>query len=182
MLNPTTTAAHLRWNIRVHTSRDAEECRPKPEAPCVFLYSLLYQEAKREHPKLDGHGNTADIRAHNQCSRQYPCNHCTRRRRPEQRTYQSQIPGNGFNESVQSQARVGKTVEDQSELAAAPVMSTISPLGTRALREPGVSNSLPDVYGSVEYSHVNTLGLLRRVVRIDLKLLSQMLMCYIGWD
>ncbi|KAI3316577.1 hypothetical protein HD806DRAFT_517185 [Xylariaceae sp. AK1471] len=88
------------------------------------------------------------------CSRQSPCNHCTRRRRPELCTYQVHTPRKvraGFGEALQP-----------SE----PVHPREPPASLEPRSRP---HTLSSVYGYVEHSEVNTLGLLRKLAGFSLE-------------
>ncbi|KAI1799434.1 fungal-specific transcription factor domain-containing protein [Daldinia bambusicola] len=101
------------------------------------------------------------------CNRQYPCNHCTRRRRPEECTYISNP-----RLSPSRQASVGSgTVQDniaqsgQRLLEAPPVEpNQLSlPLSEREGIENSQQASLADLFGYFDDSDSNTLGLLRQL-------------------
>lgn len=122
-----------------------------------------------------------------QCNRQYPCDHCTRRRRPELCTYVSQpaqlegvaSPGPGAPSSSQLPLQDAATPEDASkslQLEHAPeppsegqpdhghsLQGTDDFTEWRPERSQGHPQTLAEVFGYFEDCESNILGLLRQV-------------------
>ncbi|KAI2785050.1 hypothetical protein F4815DRAFT_3008 [Daldinia loculata] len=100
------------------------------------------------------------------CNRQYPCNHCTRRRRPEECTYISNPRLSPSRQSVGSNAgQDGMASSNQRLLEALPVESNqqLAAMSERERFESNQQASLADLFGYFDDSDSNTLGLLRQL-------------------
>ncbi|KAI0425449.1 hypothetical protein F5Y09DRAFT_321765 [Xylaria sp. FL1042] len=96
------------------------------------------------------------------CNRHRPCNHCTRRRRPEQCTYQAYPVRNVSSEPMKA-VEVSSITDARHRLQGRPRKLPLI-LKAPADRQ----DALSGVYGYVEHSDVNTLGLLRNVAGLRL--------------
>lgn len=108
-----------------------------------------------------------------QCDRQYPCNHCSHRRRPEQCAYyraiQAASPPLQTNNRREDNAHSGdgqlKHTDDHELIDFSPKLKEIR----RPINYPGFS-SLAELFGYYEDSKSNTMALLRRVSSTSLNI------------
>ncbi|PWY78988.1 hypothetical protein BO83DRAFT_424916 [Aspergillus eucalypticola CBS 122712] len=94
------------------------------------------------------------------CNRQYPCNHCTRRRRPEECVYHSIITGDSSNSLLLKPTRDGEPQEPPNIH-----LSHGSPKASPAETQNSSSNSrsaLARSFGYFEHSDSNTMALLKK--------------------
>ncbi|KAL2866906.1 uncharacterized protein BJX67DRAFT_354362 [Aspergillus lucknowensis] len=98
------------------------------------------------------------------CSRQYPCNHCTRRRRPEECIYESppvnQAPRAG-SAAIKARLQASENVETLEKLVGTQELdqSSITPNSCSYTQHSALSRS----FGYFEDSNSNTMALLRNV-------------------
>ncbi|RDH37727.1 hypothetical protein BDQ94DRAFT_182996 [Aspergillus welwitschiae] len=94
------------------------------------------------------------------CNRQYPCNHCTRRRRPEECVYQSIITGDPSNTLLLEPARDPEPQEPPNVQ-----LPNGSSKASPAEAQNSASNShsaLAKSFGYFEHSDSNTMALLKK--------------------
>ncbi|KAF2799144.1 hypothetical protein K505DRAFT_346071 [Melanomma pulvis-pyrius CBS 109.77] len=95
------------------------------------------------------------------CNREYPCNHCARRRRPEGCVYSAQV-----NQTT-SQQETGKekthTDKDRRNTSLSLGSASEWTQYTSPLPNSSSTSSLPKLFGYFEDSDSNTLALLRKV-------------------
>ncbi|KAI3010085.1 transcriptional regulator family: Fungal Specific TF [Aspergillus niger] len=94
------------------------------------------------------------------CNRQYPCNHCTRRRRPEECVYQSIITGDPSNTLILEPARDPEPQEPPNVQ-----LPNGSSKASPAEAQNSASNShssLAKSFGYFEHSDSNTMALLKK--------------------
>ncbi|PYH66911.1 uncharacterized protein BO88DRAFT_436990 [Aspergillus vadensis CBS 113365] len=94
------------------------------------------------------------------CNRQYPCNHCTRRRRPEECVYQSIVTGDSSSTLLLEPTRDPEPQEPPNIH-----LPDGSPKTSPAETQNGSSNShsaLAKSFGYFEHSDSNTMALLKK--------------------
>ncbi|KAK0671956.1 hypothetical protein QBC41DRAFT_314842 [Cercophora samala] len=105
------------------------------------------------------------------CNRQYPCNHCSRRRRPEQCAYnptQATLPPSPpqtqkdqpQDDEIQTDDSQQESRADRRPSASSSIHDTIAWGGLKEGREP---TSLAEVFGYFEHSKSNTIALVRKL-------------------
>ncbi|KAF2806013.1 uncharacterized protein BDZ99DRAFT_395113 [Mytilinidion resinicola] len=100
------------------------------------------------------------------CNRRYPCNHCTRRRQPEECTYHP----SQASQAPQTETRPHEDVPMDHDAQSQDVSGNDEPVGassdwsTRRNSTLGQgSDSLAELFGYVEHSESNTMALVRRL-------------------
>lgn len=100
-----------------------------------------------------------------QCNREYPCNHCTRRRRPEECVFSSEPTRNPLHNALHPAKSLN---EAQSQVQGAVPVDARLPKETHTLDEPdehwsSQHSALAKSFGYFEDSNTNTMALLRKV-------------------
>jgi hypothetical protein len=106
-----------------------------------------------------------------QCNRRYPCNHCTRRRQPEECIYRpleaSQAPQTENHPPEDTPADHDAQSQDTSGNDE-PVGASSDWSTRRDSTVAQGSDSLAELFGYVEHSESNTMALVRRVSAFSL--------------
>jgi hypothetical protein len=105
-----------------------------------------------------------------QCDRRYPCDHCTRRRRPEECTY-NPSPASQAAPHTENRSH-DEDISTDHETRSQGASGNYEPAGTGTSSDWSTSSnsrhaqgkySLAELFGHVEYSGTNTLALVRKV-------------------
>ena len=141
------------------------------------MHAVLHAEAKGSYsigwvfqrfPSAFRSHNTCDLwlmtlACPGQCNRQYPCNHCARRRCPEECAYS---PSTASQTSNCPEPRTDEVRSDKERKSSCPPLSLHKGTTTHASPiAPAVSSNPPlaELFGYFADSDSNTLALIRKV-------------------